>query len=484
VPHHDCAIEAGWALVDRDGEQELVRDVTIVVREDTIADVVEGRLRGREKRVDARDFLVLPGFISGHTHACGSAPARGLVESGRFFDRPLSILKELDDDVLDVVTAHNLAELLRTGCTTILEMARTFRIAESHVRVARRWGLRVYLSVMIPTYDHLFDVWFRTDDSVLHDSVPRTLAEIERARQFGHSINGAEDGRILAQMGPHAPNTHTPETLTAAMSAARELGNGIQIHLCQEPREIETVQRLWGKRPVAWLEELGLFSVEPVFTAHLAEADGQELATLARHNVTFAHCSSCAALFLGSTQPLPEALAAGLNVSLGIDMMQNDYVDNVRSATLHGQIRYSHLHERSKAPMRRPTIRDTVWAATRGGADGLRRSDLGRIAPGAKADLCAIDISGPFVGSGSLPPEPFNNLLYANGQHVRHVMTAGYFQVFNGELTVDDFDRVVSSAGAVARDIWALLDEEEWFDTVPEPGTRVYPAFTPGLVDR
>jgi 5-methylthioadenosine/S-adenosylhomocysteine deaminase len=329
----------------------------------------------------------------------------------------------------------------------------------------------VYLSVMIPTYDHLFDVWFRTNDDVLHDSVPRTLAEIERARQLGHSINGAEGGRIVAQMGPHAPNTHTPETLKAMVSAAQELGNGIQIHLCQSPREIEAVQRLWGKRPVAWLEELGLFSV-PVFAAHLAEIDREELGTLARYDVTYAHCSCSAALFFGSTQPLPEALAAGLNVSIGIDMMSNDYVDNVRSATLNGQIRYAHLHERSQTPMRRPTIKDTVWAATRGGADGLRRSDLGRIAPGAKADLCAIDVSGPLVGPGSLPPDPLNHLLYASGLHVRHVMTAGYFQLFDGELTVDDFDRIVSSAGAVSRRVWAALDDEGWFDAPQDSRTR------------
>ena len=471
LPHYDCAIEAGWALVDRGGRQELVRDVTVVVRDDEIVDVVEGRLSGREKRVDARNLLLLPGLISGHTHVCGSSLARGLIEGGRFFDGPLLILKELDDDSLDVVTAYNLAELLRTGCTTILEMARSFRIADSYLRVARRWGLRVYLSVMIPTYDHLFDVWFRTDDAVLHDSVPRTLAEIEQARQFGHAINGTEDGRIFAQMGPHAPDTHTSETLGAVVSAARELGTGVQIHLCQGQREVESVQRLWGKRPVPWLEELGLFTV-PVFAAHLAEINGEEMNTLAHYDVTFAHCSCSAALFFGSTQPLPEALAAGVNVSLGIDMMSNDYIDNVRGATLKGQIRYSHLSERSETPMRRPTISDAVWAATRGGAHGLRRDDLGRIAPGAKADLCAIDISGPLVGAGSLPPDPLNHLLYASGHDVRHVMTAGYFQLFDGELAVDDFDRIVSSAGAISRHIWAALEEENWFDAPGDPRTR------------
>lgn len=97
----DCVIEAGWALVDRNGKQELERDVSIVIRGNEIVEIRKGRVCGWEVRVDASDCIVLPGFISGHTHTTVSSPARGLIESGRFMDRPCAVTVDFDDEVLD-----------------------------------------------------------------------------------------------------------------------------------------------------------------------------------------------------------------------------------------------------------------------------------------------------------------------------------------------------------------------------------------------
>ena len=113
--------------------------------------------------------------------------------------------------------------------------------------------------------------------------------------------------------------------------------------------------------------------------------------------------------------------------------------------------------------LRLPTIRDAVDGATVVAADGLRRQDLGRIAVGAKADLCAIDVSGFLMGSGVPGPEPLSNLLYANGLAVRHVVTDGHFQVYDGHLAVDDETRVIQRGGAVVRRIWDQLRSEKWF---------------------
>lgn len=100
-----------------------------------------------------------------------------------------------------------------------------------------------------------------------------------------------------------------------------------------------------------------------------------------------------------------------------------------------------------------PTIWTAVEGATLGAVRGLGRDDLGRIAPGAKADLCTVDVTGFLTGSGAVPPEPLNNLLYAHGLAVRHVMTDGFFQVFNGHLVVDDEERVKKRGGAAVQKI-------------------------------
>lgn len=143
-----------------------------------------------------------------------------------------------------------------------------------------------------------------------------------------------------------------------------------------------------------------------------------------------------------------------MNISLGIDQIGNDYLENIKLATLNGQLRMSLLQQYSKAKMRKPLVTDTVHAATLGGAKMLRRDDLGRLAPGAEADLCTVDVTKPLGGVGALPPEPLHHLLYSSGRNVRDVMINGRFKVQNGNLMVANEDRVVAEGGEAAKKIW------------------------------
>ncbi len=463
-PHRDCIIEASWVLGYEHDRLTLIPDASVRIRDDRIVEVKPGRIAGRTKRVHAHGQLLLPGFISGHTHACSGTPTRGLIESGRSYARPLELVENLTVDELDDLTAYNVAELLRSGCTTHVEMSLSLRQAQSYVRVAKRWGVRGYPGGMIPGIARLFPIWFRKDDQVLRDSVPDTLKEIEANRQFALSINHTEEGRLRPQMSPHATDTHTPETLAAIVTAGKELGNGLHIHLSQSAKEVETVQRLWGKRPPEWLAALGFYS-QPVFAAHLIGVDtAHDLPLLVKHKVTFAHCpSGNGAGGSSGLHPYPEALAAGVNTAIGIDTHSNDYVENIKLAVLYGRARARLLGGSSPAQLKAPSVWDAIASATVNPARGLGREDLGRIAPGAKADLCTIDVSGFLTGGGATPPEPLNNLLYANGLCVRHVMTDGHFQVFHGRFVADDEGRVLKRGGAVVEKIWAQLRAEKWF---------------------
>jgi len=132
---------------------------------------------------------------------------------------------------------------------------------------------------------------------------------------------------------------------------------------------------------------------------------------------------------------------------------------------LYGQARHS-LKRRldpNGVPTQRPTVWHAVDAATRIPARGLRRDDLGIIKPGARADMISVDVTGMLVGSGALPPEPLNNLLYANGRMVRTAMTDGHLQVHDFAFVADDEAQVLAEGGAVVQKVWAQLAEEGWF---------------------
>jgi cytosine/adenosine deaminase-related metal-dependent hydrolase len=465
VEPKEVVLECGWALVTdgpQDREPRLIRDAQILVRRGRVEEVRASRIPGAH-RIALPNDLVLPGFISGHTHVASGTPTRGLIEGGRTYRRPIELVEELGPEDLDALTALNLAELVRSGCTTQVEMSLSLKQAESYTRVAKGWGVRGYPGGMIPSTGRLFPIWYRGGAQELEDSVPETLKEIEANLAFGLREMNTKDGLIRPMMSPHATDTHTPQTMRALIEAAKKLGTGIHIHLSQGARETATVKRLRGKTPTQWLEELGALEAGPVFGAHMAGLDWSvDPDILNRHGVVYAHCPSAGGAG-ASAQPFPEALSCGMNVNIGIDTHSNDYLENLKLAVLYGRMRARLLKEGPRGALPLPTIRQAVDAATLVPARGLRRDDLGRIAQGAAADLVSVDVTGLLSGTGELPPEPLNLLLYANGRHVRTVMIAGRLLVENFRLTFAEEARLMAGAGVVQKRLWAQLEKEGWF---------------------
>jgi cytosine/adenosine deaminase-related metal-dependent hydrolase len=475
-------VQPTW-IIAPDGEKlKPLRDHEVVISDDRIVDVRPRR--PSRNAIVADGQLLLAGFISGHTHSAAGTMTRGFIEENSFASvqtddpstpsrsllRPMVLMEDLADEELDDLTALNLAEMLRSGCTTQVEMSLSLKQMQSYVRVTRRFGIRGYPGGMVPGMKRLLAIWGREDDRVLRESEAGTLAEIAANLAFARTINGAENGRIRPMMAPSVTSVHTRATFAAIKRAAQELGNGIHIHIQNgwDPNDRKAVQRVWGQDEIPALQSLGLLDA-PTFGAHLLGVDPQgDLPILAKARFTFAHCPSAAgATVLPSSQPYPEALAAGVNTCIGLDTHSNDYLENIKLAVMQGRARSQLLGASSPVPMTEPTIWHGLRSATLGGARGLGRADLGRIEPGAKADLCTVDVSGLLVGNGTPPREPWNNLLYANGLSVRNVMTDGRWQVRDGRLVVADEARIVERGGAVVRKVWALLEKEGFFVPMP-----------------
>jgi cytosine/adenosine deaminase-related metal-dependent hydrolase len=476
-------VQPSWVVAPDGDKLKLLSDFDVVIRDDLI-EAVRPRRPTRDQRVPAEGQILLAGFISGHTHSAAGTMTRGFIEENSFVSvqtddpsipsrsllRPMVLMEDLSEQELDDLTALNLAELLRSGCTTQVEMSLSLKQMKSYVRVARRYGIRGYPGGMVPAMKRLLAIWGRSDDKALVDSERQSLGEIEANLAFARAINGAENGRIRAMMAPSVASVHTRATFAAIRDAGRELGNGIHTHIQNgwDPNDRKALQRLWGRDEIPVLHSLGLLDA-PTFGAHLLGVDlRRDLPVLARSKFTFAYCPSAAgASVLPSSQPYPEALAAGVNTCIGLDTHSNDYLENIKLGVMQGRARYQLLGASSPVAMTEPTIWHGLMSATVGGARGLRRADLGRIEPGAKADCCTVDVSGLLVGNGTPPREPYNNLLYANGLSVRNVMTDGHWQVRDGRFVLDQETGVIARGGAVARKIWSQLEAEGFFVPMP-----------------
>lgn len=463
-------IEPSWVLAWDKNDFRLLRDHSVVVEEGHIAEIRPGHRVGRDQRLRCPGQLLSPGFISGHTHTNIVDLGRGVVGYPGAEGRPMTLGDLLDEDDRHDLTLYRLAESLRGGCTTRFEQALSLEQGKAHLAAARKYQTREYLSAMTPGWSRLPPIWYREDDQVLFDSEPETLAEIESIRAWSLANNDTESGRIQMQMGPHAPNTLTPKAMRAVSAAAQELGNGIHTHLSQNPREIRDIRRLWNKTPAEWIDEFGWYD-GPLIVAHLRSVDPvAELPILAEKKANFGYCPWQAGIN-GTTAPRwwPEALAAGINSSIGLEF-SGDYVENIKLAVFYGGARYSLLPhpDVSPVPLKKPNVWDAMRAATVNGAAIVGRDDLGRIAVGAKADLVTIDVTGFLVGSGAVPPQPVYNLLFTNGLSVVHTMTEGQIQIYQGRFALDDQQQVAERAATVMRKIWSEAEAAGWFD----PATR------------
>ena len=85
----------------------------------------------------------------------------------------------------------------------------------------------------------------------------------------------------------------------------------------------------------------------------------------------------------GTRQPYPDArrlLDAGATVALATDCNPGSSFTSSMPFCIAVAVRDMHM-----------TTSEAVWAATAGGARALRRTDVGYLAPGAKADLVMLD---------------------------------------------------------------------------------------------
>lgn len=458
----DLVLEPGIVLRWHDGEPLLERGIHILVRDGHIEALQNEPFPASIPRLPMDNCLLLPGFISGHTHVSAGTPTRGLIESGRSDLRPLELVEALlDDEELDALTEYNLAELLLSGCTTQLEMSCTLRQAESYVRVASRFGARGYPGAMLPNLTRLGPIITAKDDSALHAAEAGTLEEVEQNLAFARNHKAAAEGRIMPMMSPMAADFHTPATMNAIAKAAGELGTGIHTHLAWHPMENPTMRRRWGRTSAQWFDDFGLLD-GPFFGAHMGFPDwGVDAPLLSQKGAIYSHCPGMSGLG-GPTQPYPEALGHKIRTNVAIDTHSNNYLEVLKLAVITGQARYHLLKDNSDFPISEPTMLQAIKGATLYPADALGRRDLGRIEEGALADLVAIDVSGFLVGAGALPPEPLNNLLYATGRQVRHVMTQGRLQVRDGVLQVADGGAVLERGGEVIQKIWSALRSEGW----------------------
>ena len=279
-------------------------------------------------------------------------------------------------------------QLIKNGITTALPIASLFYREwgetvvefEAAIDAAIELGLRVYLG---PAY--------RTGNQVVEDDgrietffdEERGLQGLAGAVKFCQKHEGRHSGLIRTMLAPDRIETCTAALLKKSAQAAYELDVPIRLHCCQSPTEIEIVRRLHGFTPPQWLRQMGFLS-ERVLLPHVTQVSGNDLEIIRDGGAAIVHCPLVAGRHGGAIRSFTSYKAMGQRIGLGTDTWPPDMIQNMQL----GMILCRVLEGDAQACR----SEDYFDAATTAGADALRRPDLGRLEPGAKADIAVIDL--------------------------------------------------------------------------------------------
>jgi len=454
-------VRARW-IVGFDGrEHRLLEDGELLFAGDTIRYLGPRRAMTADRLIDAGNALVIPGLISTHAHASSHAGDRLIVDAGRrdllrsgFLNyEPPSLAggprfgAEEDEDA---AIRFALSCLLESGVTTVVEMGRRTRDGGATlVRLAGECGIRLYYAPYHTGADYACDA-----DGRLHRlwDEARGFAELDRAAAFIELHRGAHGGRIDGILVLNEAYNATPALLRRTKETAARLGVGITLHVAEQLYEFHDALRTRGLTPVGVLAAEGLLGPE-VILGHCRFVGGHsetgypypgDLELVAEAGSTVAHAPLAGARRGSVLESFQRYLECGVNLALGTDTYPLDILAEMRCAALVGKV-VDADPEASRAI-------DVFNAATLGGARALGRDDLGRLAPGAKADLVIVDLGRLRVGPVR---DPIRALVHCvTSELVRTVIVAGEIAVGDGAVVAwDDAETLAAVRGSTAR-VW------------------------------
>jgi cytosine/adenosine deaminase-related metal-dependent hydrolase len=278
----------------------------------------------------------------------------------------------------------------------------------------------------------------QTPDEILKDSV--------RVVDAWHDPSPFAMTRIA--LAPCSPFSVTPELMKETAHLARERGLRLHTHLAETLDENDYCLQVYGKRPVALMEEYEWLGPD-VWFAHCVHLNDAEIDQFAATGTSVAHCPSSNMRLASGIAPVPKMLARGVNVGLAVDgSSSND------SSDMLGELNKALLLHRTLGGPDATTVDSVLRMATRGGARALGRDDVcGQIAPGFAADLALFRIDGlPYIGASV--HDPVAALILCGASHIADkVIVNGRVVVDDSRLVFAEEDRIVEEANRIAREL-------------------------------
>ncbi len=341
-----------------DGRLGLVRHAAVVIEEGVVTAIEPAGTVQADEVIDAGGRCVIPGFVDSHTHlvfagdrsAEFAARMAGTPYDGGGIRVTTEATRQAGFDELGASLAARIAEARRAGITT-LEIKSGYGLdVETEIRLLEVAGL--YTEEVTFLGAHLTPAEFSERSDEYLDLVCGPM--LEAAAPLARWID------VFCETG-----AFDEAQSRRVLEAGRVKGLGLRVHGNQ-----------LGEGPgVRLAVEMGAASVD--HCTYLAAADIEALAG----SDTVATCLPITDFSTRQSYPPGRALIdAGATVALATNCNPGSSYSTSMSLAIALAVREMHL-----------TIEEAVWAATAGGAAALRRTDVGRLSPGSRADAVILD---------------------------------------------------------------------------------------------
>lgn len=361
--------------------------------------------------------VLSPGFVNTHTHLYGvlahgiplARAPEGFWPFLKDFWWPL-VEDRLDLEMVRAAVDWQCRLMTHSGVTSFYDCLEAPNALpgclDVEAEVVARHGLRAILS---------FEATQRVSEA-------NGLLGLQENYDFT-AARKQQGGLIQGLMCYHTTFTCRPEFIRKAFEMAGKLDCLVHMHCSEGSYEPQYCLEHYGQRPVRFYDQLGVLGAN-MLASQCVQLDPQEVALLARHAVQVAHMPLSNCEVGGGIAPVPQLVAAGVTIGLGSDSYIDNFFEVIRGAFL--------IHKAAQQDPRLMPADLVYFMATEGGARALHLPQVGKLAPGWKADLQLIDAAFP------TPATEWNLydqlVLYRNPEHVRLVMVQGRVLLRDGAL--------------------------------------------------
>lgn len=461
-------IVRGGYVVGFDGTQhEIIRNGVVVFVDDRIVHVGKNYDGPADRTIDAAGALVSPGFINTHAHTGSNAGDYLLTESDKPDFMGSNYLAHVAPlcghhvahhlETLDVSVRFSLIHMLKGGTTSVLDYGGAEKGAQDYVDLIEEVGIRCFTGMRHRDADYCFDAAGRQQ---LDWNEERGAERFNKSIEFAKKFNGAAGGLVTAMLFPGQIDTCTPETLRKTRQATKELGIRTQLHAAMNLLEFNEILRRHRCTPIQLLEKVGFLGPE-MSLGHCIFITGHSwiVYPYADDLKIIADSGSCVSysplkyMTLGIVmESFDHYREAGITVALGTDTYPKDMVSEMRYAALASRL--ADRNFTSGHP------RDVFNAATLGGAELVGRSDLGRLAKGAKADIVIVGLKNIALGAVR---DPIRTLVEsATSRDIHTVIVDGQVLVQESKYVRTDEAELVEKVQSCAETVWDAVPSWHW----------------------